>query len=41
MMENKKRKLEKLGDPENEEAFAHSAELMDYGGIRFYVPWDI
>lgn len=38
---NNKRSIETLGDPENEEAFAHSAELTTVGGIQYYVRWDV
>lgn len=39
--QDKSEKREKLGDPENEEAWAHSAELINFGGMLFYIPWDI
>jgi len=37
----KNKRIETLGDPENEEAFAHSAELTTIGGIQYYVRWDV
>lgn len=36
-----KKKMGTPNDPENEEEFAHSAELMRFGGIQFYVRWDV
>lgn len=38
---NEKNPRETVGDPENQEALAHSAELINYGGIIAYMPWDI
>lgn len=38
---DRKKRIETLGNPENEEEFAHSAELMNFGGIQYYVRWDV
>ncbi len=40
-MDSKKRNIETLGNPENKEAFANSAELANFGGIQYYVRWDV